>query len=716
MSLDYSYAHDSGAKQSIISQDQVYVLLHADEKRPITSDWQNRPVSLADFNSENYNLGLLLGADTGFVDVDCDSAEAVHLAKCLLLKPYAHFQRSSSSGHYIYRCPDAGKTVQRGYDGTLIELRSTGGQTMIPPSVHPDGDTLEWSLINEDAGGREFADLMKLVNLIAAGCLVAQAYSEGSRHWLSLGFAGLLRKAGVQQEECEKVIKGIAEWGYDQEDRIANVRTTYQQDIQSVAGYRLLQEHLDQAVLEKICNWLGVPRELTALNGEVLDHRDSLPDVQAITSETISEAVLAENFVRKIEGKHCFVPQDRQWRYWNDTRWMPDDRNVLGASFMDFLRSQKASANDYRVEESLQKFETSYKADSVAKLSQANCAVESDAFDRKDHLLNCPNGVFDLNSGMLKTHNPLDYLSKQTTTAYDPEATAPRFEQFVLEICNDEEGLAGYLQRIAGYALEGGNPEQVMFILHGRGANGKSTFVEVCSDVLGSYTKTAPSSVLIEARSGGVGDDLVFLKGARWINASETGQGSYLAENKLKQITGGDTTAGRALYAAYQEFQISGVVLFSTNHLPRVRGTDEGIWRRLNVIEFNRTFTAGQRDPHLKDTLLAERSGVLNWMLEGHRQYKANGLQPPECVQRATRLYRNDMDVVSGFLEECCQFDAERRTQQTILKGAFERFCYENGRGETHWSDLKTELEARGSAMKKSRGNRFWSGIKLKDS
>lgn len=716
MPLDYNYAHDSGANQSIISEDPVYVLLHKREKRPLGSDWQNRPVPLDDFNSEDHNLGLLLGASTGFVDVDCDSAEAVHIAQYLLPKPCGFFQRSSSSGHYIYRCPDAAKTAQRSYEGTLIELRGTGGQTMIPPSVHPDGDKLKWSMLNHDTEAQKFTDLMGVVNLIAAGCLIARAYTEGSRHWVSLGFAGLLRKAGTPQKQSEQIIKAIAEWGNDQEDRLANVKTTYQQDIQSVAGYKLLQDHLDKGVLDKICDWLGVRSEVRGLDGEVLEQGNTLLPVSAITSDNLSEGQLAKHFSQQIKSKHCFVPQDKRWLYWDNSRWMPDNKNVLGASFMEFLERKKQEANDRYLEGDLKKFETAYKAESVAKLSQASCAVDADQFDRKDKLLNCPNGVLDLTSGILRTHDPLDYLTKQTTTAYDREASAPRFEQFVLEICDGDEELAGYLQRVAGYALEGGNPEQVMFILHGRGANGKSTFVEVCSDVLGSYAKTSPSSVLIESGSGGVGDDLVFLKGARWINASETGQGSYLAENKLKQITGGDTTAARALYADFQEFQLSGVVLFSTNHLPKVRGTDEGIWRRLNVIGFNRTFKEDERDPYLKETLLGERSGVLNWMLEGHRQYRANGLQPPTCVQEATKGYRRDMDVVSGFFEECCEFDPNARTHQTRLKEAFETYNKEDGRGESSWGDLKAELEAKGVTMKKRGGNRFWSGIKLKDS
>lgn len=714
MSIDHNFKRNSIPTQ-LPQETPAYVQLGKNSKKPARPDWQNNPERFEDIDLANGNIGLLLGKRTGFVDIDCDCEEAVHLAGCLLPEPSVHFQRNKASAHYIYRCENSGRTVRRSFDSTLVELRSTGGQTMIPPSIHPAGDTLEWSSKGRTSEALDFDYLKKLVNLISSACLVIRVYTEGIRHSVSLGFAGLLRKAGVSETECETLIQAIADWSGDREDRLVNVSTTYQKDIRDVAGYSLLQDHLRPDELKNICQWLEIAAEVQALDGEVLDPSEQPKVVQAITSETVSEAVLAENFSEEVINKHCFVPEERQWRYWDNTRWRPDDRNVLSASFMDFIRKKKTQANDRYLQDELQRFETSYKADSVAKLSQAKCAVEAGEFDKQDQLLNCPNGVLDLSSKVLKLHKPQDYLTKQTTTNYDPAARAPLFEKFVLEICNNDSELSGYLQRVSGYALEGGNPEQAMFILHGRGANGRSTFVEVCSDVLGSYAKTAPSSVLIEGRSGGVGDDMVFLKGARWINASETGQGSYLAENKLKQITGGDTTAGRALYASYQEFQLSGVVLFSTNHLPKVKGTDEGIWRRINVIEFKRTFTEEERDPHLKDSLLAERSGVLNWMLEGHRQYKEEGLRPPESVRDATLRYRKDMDVVSGFIDECCEFDPEAQVHQTRLNQAFRIYVERSGRESASWGDIASELETRGATKKKVRGLRFWYGLKLTD-
>ena len=123
--------------------------------------------------------------------------------------------------------------------------------------------------------------------------------------------------------------------------------------------------------------------------------------------------------------------------------------------------------------------------------------------------------------------------------------------------------------------------------------------------------------------------------------------------------------------------------------------------------------TPPQMEPQLNDSLRAEKSGILNWMLEGHRRYKASGLQPPACVQDANRRYRKDMDLISSFLDECCELVPEARSNQTLLRMAFERYCQENGRSDVSWANLTAGLEARGVAKKKSKGQRFWSGIKL---
>jgi len=689
------------------------IRLHHQSKTPVEKNWQERPVTLGEIDTNANNVGLLLGERTGFIDIDCDSREAVFLADRLLADPTGKFKRSDDSAHYIYRSPDCGATQRRDHDGTLIELRSNGSQTMIPPSIHPSGEPLIWQHWDNSTGHQPYDALKGQVDLIAATCLVIREYHEGARHYITLGFAGLLRKAGIDKDLAETVIQAVAEFNVDEElaSRIGNVRTTYAAD--DFAGYSLLEQHLDGSALGKICQWLGVTGE--AKVGEVLPAEDIVETaVRELSPDTISEAVLAGHFAPSIKGKFCYVPENNGWSFWNGVTWQRDDRRMLSSAFMKCLEQLSSKSRQLGLTEALKTFETSYKADSVAKLCQSRRAVEVALFDSKNDLLNCPNGVIDLKTGNLKTHNPLDYLTKKTAAAYNPDATAPKFEKFVLEICDDDKCLAEFLRRVAGYALEGGNPEQAMFILHGSGANGKSTFVEVCSEVLGAYAKTAPSSVLVEGRSGGVGDDLVFLKGARWINASETGQGAALAENKLKQITGGDTIAGRALYAAHQEFQIDGMVLFSTNHLPKVRGRDEGIWRRLNVIEFKRRFSEEERDPQMKENLLKERSGILNWMLEGHRQYKEGGLQPPICVKEANLRYRQGMDVVSGFLDSECEFNGKGRTHQTDLRWAFKSYCEEQGWGDADWRDLKATLEERGLGVRRSNGQRLWSGISLK--
>lgn len=714
LSIHTTYNDFTAVRHATLSQAESYVRLQPNSKTPSGSNWQKTPLYFDQVNTDRNNVGLLLGNTTGFVDIDCDCPEAVHIAATVLPAPQGYFKRNDGSAHYIYRCEDAERTVRKDYKGTLIELRSDGAQTMIPPSVHPDGDRLSWLKLEATQEPAEYDTLLSWVNLIAASCLVMREYTEGKRHWLSLGYAGLLRKAGYPNGTCELVIRAIADWASDTEDRISNVKSTYENSLGKVAGYGLLSEHLSTDALTKICEWLGVTPDLTVLEGEVLDDGDLAPAIREITRDTLSEAVLSNDFAASISKQFCFVPEEKAWRYWDGTHWRKDDRSSFIHSFVSFVRSIKESEDFSRdLKDDLTKYETAYRAKSVSELCRTPCAVEIGKFNRQKEVLNCQNGMIDLNSKMLRMHDPMAYHSKVATTAYEPEATAPQFEKFVLDISDNDLEMAKYLQRVFGSALASGNSEQAVYILYGSGANGKSTLIEVVSDVMGEYARTAPSSVLVEGRSSSVGDDLVFLKDSRLISASETGQGVSLAEAKIKQVTGGDTIAARALYGSYQEFEFEALLLFSTNHLPKIRGTDEGIWRRIYVIEFKRQFRQDERDPHLKRKLLEERSGILNWLVDGYTDYRTNGLKPPASVQEANKAYRKDMDAIGQFLEDQCELQAGQRTSKTDMRRRFEWWCSENAQTGVSHSDLVQALRQRGVREIKSNSNRYWVGITM---
>ena len=208
----------------------AYLALHPQSKIPVDSDWPNLGKAKEEVLPMGGNIGLLLGAKSGILDVDLDCREAKGLADLILPKPLAQFDRGSSdSGHYIFKANSFGPTKRftgAGSKTTIVELRADGAQTMIPPSVHPDGSQLEFQAFNENADTIEYSDLLKHVSLLAAVSEITQNWTHGQRHNLALGFAGLCIKADLDPNQIMQIIQRICSLTNDVEenDRLNAIR------------------------------------------------------------------------------------------------------------------------------------------------------------------------------------------------------------------------------------------------------------------------------------------------------------------------------------------------------------------------------------------------------------------------------------------------------------------------------------------------------------
>jgi putative DNA primase/helicase len=143
-----------------------------------------------------------------------------------------------------------------------------------------------------------------------------------------------------------------------------------------------------------------------------------------------------------------------------------------------------------------------------------------------------------------------------------------------------------------GYTLLGRNPEQILVLMFGHGANGKSVLINTILDILGSdYAQQMSPDTIMESKKGfsGPRTDLASLQGVRFVSTSETGEGNRLNEPLLKQLTGGDRIRARFLYHDEFEFTPQFTVLLSTNHKPYVGDNGHAIWRRIRVVPFNVT-------------------------------------------------------------------------------------------------------------------------------
>lgn len=297
-------------------------------------------------------------------------------------------------------------------------------------------------------------------------------------------------------------------------------------------------------------------------------------------------------------------------------------------------------------------------------------------------------------------HDRAQLLTKMVATSYDPDASCPRFEAFLMRVQPNLE-MRRFLQRWFGLSMTGLTGEQKLGFLYGAGANGKSVLVDLMARILGDYAATAKIESLIgkNRRSGGdATPDLIPLVGARFVRASEPEEGERLQEAKVKELTGGEPMLVRGLQANFFLFQPLFKLTISGNHKPDIRGTDDGIWRRLLLVPFDVQIPKDERDPDLVAKLFEERAGILNWLRDGLIDYLESGLQEPQQVIAATQEYRADSDPVGTMLTDVTVVTGSEMdfiTARELIE-AFQFWMEE--RGETRWGNRTVSLRLKEKA------------------
>lgn len=300
-----------------------------------------------------------------------------------------------------------------------------------------------------------------------------------------------------------------------------------------------------------------------------------------------------------------------------------------------------------------------------------------DVFDRHPHLLNCPNGTVDLRTGELRPQRREDFITKLCPTRYDPGAEAPQYHAFLRSILTTPE-VVEYVRDLSGYALTGEVTDQSLVIFHGRGANGKTTLLELWQGVMGAgqYAVTAPSELLVGGGENRHPAEKAVLRGARLAVCQETDDDEPLDAKRVKALTGGSSVQARGMRENFNEFPPTHKLVLATNHLPRVRTNDHATWRRIRVVSFDRVFWSdadrGQdpdgdypaelrADPELPARLRAEAEGVLADLVSRAKRFYAGGRQitPPANVSRAVSSYRKTEDVIGRFFTACCSADRD---------------------------------------------------------
>lgn len=436
----------------------------------------------------------------------------------------------------------------------------------------------------------------------------------------------------------------------------------------------------------------------------------------------------AERLVNRHGQNIRYINPFGKWYLWDGRRWCEDKIDRIYQMAKDTVRaiydeSFKADDSDSRTSLARHavRSESRARIESMVSLAKSEVPILPDEIDKDMWFFNCNNGVIDLKTGKLKPHKRDYMITKLSSVDYSPKAECPTWHQFLSDIFQDEQGnvkqdTIDFLQKAVGYALTGETREQVLFFLYGTGRNGKSTFMNVIKDIFGEYGKQTNADTFTIKKGDRVNNDIAALKGARLVAATESEEGARLAESLVKQLTGGEPVQARFLHQEFFEFVPQFKIFFTTNHKPTIRGADEGIWRRIRLIPFTITIPEEKLDKELSQKLRSEMPGILNWMVEGCLKWQQEGLGVPQEVQEATQSYKNEMDTIGNFLQECCIFNENAKCKIADLYSTYSYWCSENGEYELTKNKFNRKLEERGFSKKISTGGYpYFFGIGLKD-
>ncbi len=409
------------------------------------------------------------------------------------------------------------------------------------------------------------------------------------------------------------------------------------------------------------------------------------------------------------------------WLTWDTARWSRDETGEvqrLARQTVRAIYSEAGAADDRNRRAELAAWAKASDSrrgiDNMLALakSELGIACRDSIFDRDPYKINTFSGIVDLRTADFLPHDPEQNFTKLAPVFYRPQALCPRWCAFIDRIMDGDHDRMAFLQRAFGYSLTGDTSEQVMFVLYGRGANGKTTLLEVMRTILGDYAMHTPAETLMVKSGAGITNDVARLRGARFVSAVEADQGRRLAEPLIKQMTGMDTLTARFLYHESFEFRPSFKVWLATNHKPVIRGTDHAIWRRIRLVPFDVTIPDAERDRTLVEKLLAESPGILWWAVQGYLAWRENGLGSCEAVTAATAEYRAEMDPLTDFIAEECV--VSEGLHGYGLHEAYERWCSKGGQKDVlNARDFKGRMEARGFVHGRDSRRRFFSGIGL---
>lgn len=484
---------------------------------------------------------------------------------------------------------------------------------------------------------------------------------------------------------------------------------------------------------EIIGAWQAQYKLLTKTSMPITQVRALLVGPRAATVQAkrpLTEFGNAERMLDRYGEGLMYVPETGRWHIWTGVYWRTAEPVEIAHLAKETIRGLVSEADEHEDRAEFFQFcAMSQQARMVANMmtlasSDPRVVVPAAELDKNPNLLGVKNGVVNLLTGQLMPSDQEHRITLMAGCEYNPAAKAPLFEKTLRDVFFGDESLAEYIMRTFGYALMGQPREDVMFIPFGNGSNGKSTIFNAVRLAFGGYGTSADANSFVSdskgGNAGGPREDLLRLKGSRFVYVNEPDENGELREGMVKSMTGGDAITARGINAKSSlTFLPTWVIYMPTNHKPIIKGSDNGIWRRMGLLPFERNFDKDlvvPKDPKHKERVALELPGILALIVRASLRYQQDGLTMPPKVLAARDTYRAQMDLLAEWLDEHCEIDESAFATSKELWESWEMFARSRGlltyiRSSTA---LGRRLDSRFEAVKGTGGVRLRRGLRIK--
>jgi putative DNA primase/helicase len=585
----------------------------------------------------------------------------------------------------------------------LIPLRTASGQLATVQAIYPDktSDGRDKDFLR---GGAKRGAHFVIGDLTAAPCLlIAEGYATAATLHEATGHAAIMAVDAGNMQPVAEALRAI------HPDRRIVIAADHDRHTEGNPG--LTQA---TAVAQAIHAGLAVPEFAEGEAGTDFNDLAALHGLEAVCKAVAQarpqeqeqagpaeDARLALDAYRGTDDANAallldlhgqdirYCPPWEKWLIWSGSHWRMDDAldiDRLAADLPRLLYRRAGDAADSgerrKIAALAGKLERTALRSTMLTAARHRVVVRHTDLDKGHFLLNARNGTVDLRTGALRPHARADLLTHDTEIQYRPDATAPTWIRFLHDVFAGDADLIQFVQRAIGYSLTGCVKEQVIFIPHGCGSNGKSVFLNILQALLGKLAWQAAPDLLLQDRHRRHPTEQADLFGKRIIVCQETGEGRRFNETLVKQLTGGDAITARRMHEDFWSFNPTHKIWLSTNHRPEIRGTDYAIWRRIRLIPFGVTFaddSEPRKNPDMERQLLAELPGILAWSVRGCLDWQKHGLGMAEAVKTATASYQAEMDVLAGWIADCCVIHRNAKARASALYRSYSDWCDASG-------------------------------------